>query len=33
MEEDAKSTREHEIDKMWKAMMMEDGEDKKRVIS
>jgi len=33
MEEEAKSTREREIDKMWKAMMMEDGEEKKRIIS
>ena len=33
MEEDAKSTREREIDKMWKAMMLEDGEEKKRIIS
>lgn len=33
MEEDAKSTREREIDKVWKAMMLEDTEEKKRVIS
>jgi len=33
MEEDAKATREREIDKMWKAMMLEDAEEKKRVIS
>lgn len=33
MEEEAKSTREREIDKMWKAMMAEDAEEKKRLIS
>ena len=33
MEEDARSTREREIDKMWKAMMLEDAEEKKRVIA
>ena len=33
MEEEAKSTREREIDKMWKAMMTEDAEEKKRLIS
>jgi len=33
MEDEAKNTREREIDKMWKAMMMEEGEEKKRVIS
>jgi len=33
MEEEAKSTREREIDKMWKAMMTEDEEDKKRMIA
>ena len=33
MEEDARSTREREIDKMWKAMQLEDEEEKKRVIS
>ena len=33
MEEEAKSTREREIDKVWKAMMLEDAEEKKRVIS
>ena len=32
MEEDAQMTREREIDKMWKAMMLEDDEEKKRVI-
>ncbi len=32
MEDEAKSTREREIDKMWKAMMAEDEEDKKRMI-
>ena len=32
MEEEAKITREREIDKMWKAMMIEDEEEKKRVI-
>lgn len=33
MEDEAKSTREREIDKMWKAMMTEDEEDKKRMIA
>lgn len=33
MEEEAKVTREREIEKMYKAMMMEDGEEKKRVIA
>ena len=33
MEEEAKSTREREIDKVWKAMMLEDTEEKKRIIS
>ena len=33
MEEEAKSTREREIDKVWKAMMLEDSEEKKRIIS
>ena len=33
MEEEAKSNREREIDKVWKAMMLEDAEEKKRVIS
>jgi len=32
MEEEAKSTREREIDKMWKAMQLEDAEEKKRTI-
>ena len=32
MEEEAKSTREREIDKMWKAMQLEDDEEKKRTI-
>lgn len=33
MEEETKSTREHEIDKMWKAMQMENTEEKKRIIA
>ena len=33
MEEDAQITREREIDKMWKTMMQEDEEEKKRVIA
>ena len=33
MEEEAKITREREIDKIWRAMMIEDEEEKKRVIS
>lgn len=33
MEDDAKVTREREIDKMWRAMMMEEGEEKKRTIA
>ena len=33
MEEEAKSTREREIDKMWKVMQMEDEEEKKRTIA
>ena len=33
MEEDARSTREREIDKMWKAMLQEDAEEKKRQIA
>ena len=33
MEEDAKGNHEREIDKMWKAMQLEDAEEKKRVIS
>ena len=33
MEEEAKSNREREIDKMWKAMQIEDAEEKKRIIS
>lgn len=32
MEDEAKSTREREIDKMWKAMQLEDEEEKKRTI-
>ena len=32
MEEEAKSTREREIDKMWRAMQLEDEEEKKRTI-
>jgi phage terminase large subunit-like protein len=32
MEEEAKDTREREIEKMWKAMMTEDEEEKKRII-
>ena len=33
MEEEAKSTREREIDKMWKAMQVENAEEKKRLIA
>ena len=33
MEDDAKSTREREIDKMWKAMLLEEAEEKKRTIA
>ena len=33
MEEEAKDTREREIEKMWRAMTMEDEEDKKRMIA
>ena len=33
MEEEAKSTREREIDKMWKAMQLEESEEKKRIIA
>ena len=33
MEEDAKSSRGREIDKMWRAMMMEEGEEKKRAVA
>jgi len=32
MEEEAKFTYEREIDKMWKAMMLEEAEEKKRTI-
>ena len=32
MEEEARWTREREIDKMWKAMEQEDAEEKKRMI-
>ena len=32
MEEEAKSTHTREIEKMWKAMTMENAEEKKRVI-
>jgi len=33
MEEEAKSTHEREIDKMWKAMLLEEAEEKKRTIA
>lgn len=33
MEEEAKESHEREIDKMWKAMVLEDSEEKKRIIS
>lgn len=33
MEEEAKESHEREIDKMWKAMLLEDSEEKKRIIS
>lgn len=33
MEEEAKSTREREIDKIWKAMVLEKDEEKKRLIA
>ena len=33
MEEEAKSTRKREIDKMWKAMQVENAEEKKRLIA
>jgi len=33
MEEETKSTREREIDKMWKAMMLESAEEKKQIIA
>lgn len=33
MEEEAKSAREREIDKMWRAMQVEDEEEKKRTIA
>ena len=33
MEEEAKSTRSREIDKMWKAMQIENAEEKKRQIA
>lgn len=32
MEEEAKFTYEREIDKMWKAMLLEETEEKKRTI-
>ena len=32
MEEEARWTREREIDKMWKALEAEDAEEKKRMI-
>lgn len=32
MEEEAMYEREREIDKMWKAMQLEDAEEKKRMI-
>ena len=33
MEEETRGTREREIDKMWRAMQLEDAEEKKRIIS
>ena len=33
MEEEAKSTREREIEKIWKAMLLEKDEEKKRLIA
>ena len=33
MEDEAKSTHEREIDKMWKAMLLEETEEKKRTIA
>ena len=33
MEEETKSTRAHEIDKMWRAMQLEDAELKKQMIA
>ena len=33
MEEEAKSTRKREIDKMWRAMQVENAEEKKRLIA
>ena len=33
MEEEAKDNQQREIDKMWRAMQLEDAEDKKRTIA
>ena len=33
MEEEAKDNQQREIDKMWKAMQMEEAEEKKRTIA
>lgn len=33
MEEEAKTTREREIEKMWRAILQEDAEEKKREIA
>lgn len=33
MEDEAKSTHEREIDKMWKAMLLDETEEKKRTIA